>query len=227
MLAYQTGILLAQAYPTSILLAQAYRTGNCWHKHTQPVYCWHKHTQPVYCWHKHTAPEIVGTSMPNRYIVGTSIPNRYIVGTSIPNRYIVDTSIPRRIIVGTSIPNRYIVDTSIPRRIIAGTSILRVTTKCQLSQPSNCCSCFAIWKPLKGVRDFPRYFRVRCYLLFSLPNPLACGRTILLCTPDSRRNLMMAVQNLAVAAAAAEMFSKSRAIYGTAGFTSTLTEHRR
>ena len=126
--------------------------------------------------HQHTqAGHFVGTSIPYRDIVDTSIPNRDIVDTSIPNRDIVDTSIPNRDIVDTSIPNRDIVDTSIPNRDIVDTSILRLTTKWQLSRSCNCCSRFAIWKPLKGIRDFPRYFCVRCYLYFSLPNPVACS----------------------------------------------------
>ena len=98
------------------------------------------------------------------------------VNTSIPNRNIVAHQHTQAgHFVGTSIPYRDIVDTSIPNRDIVDTSILRLTTKWQLSRSCNCCSRFAIWKPLKGIRDFPRYFCVRCYLYFSLPNPVACS----------------------------------------------------
>ena len=100
-------------------------------------------------------------------IIGTSIPRRNFVGTGILHKNIIGTSILRRNIVGTSILRKNIIGTSIRRKNIIGTSILRLTTKCQLSRPSNCCTCFAIWKPLKGVRDFPRYFCVHCYLFFS------------------------------------------------------------
>ena len=107
---------------------------------------------------------IVDTNIPNRNIIGTCIPHRNIVDTSIPHRNIVGTGIPHRNIIDTRIPHRNIVGTGIPNRNIISTSTLRITTKFQLPRPSNCCFCFAIWKPLKGVRDFPRYLCVRCYV---------------------------------------------------------------